>query len=124
MPGTYRNLQDVPKNLLKTTKTKLLGENKESHFKTIVFDIYFSLTSKKEVKDLGQLFKKRRLPHTQQKKKRQNCMDISHFAKKKQSFLPASFARQKSRTWGNFASLKRADGRPFFFCRQFSKKVK
>ena len=56
MPGTYRNLQDVPKNLLKTTKTKLLGENKESHFKTIVFDIYFSLTSKKEVKDLGQLF--------------------------------------------------------------------
>ena len=114
MPGTYRNLPDVPKNLLKTTKTKLLGENKESHFKTIVFDIYFSLTSKKEVKDLGQLFKKRRLPHTQQKKKRQNCMDISHFAKKKQSFLPASFVRQKSRTWGNFASLKQAHGRPFF----------
>ena len=35
------------------TKTKLSGE---SHSKTIVFDIYFSLTSKKEVKDLGQLF--------------------------------------------------------------------
>ena len=123
MPGTYRNLQDVPKNLLKTTKTKLLGENKESHFKTIVFDIYFSLTSKKEVKDLGQLFKKRRLPHTQQKKKRQNCMDISHFAKKKQSFLPASFVRQKSRTWGNFASLKRADGRPFFFADNSQKRL-
>ena len=123
MPGTYRNLQDVPKNLLKTTKTKLLGENKESHFKTIVFDIYFSLTSKKEVKDLGQLFKKRRLPHTQQKR-RDRIVWIFHILQRKNRVFCRHLLRGKSR--GHGATLHLWSGRMvahFFFADNSQKRL-